>query len=44
MLAANADDDVRRATERQLEDAKYEVRLAARRYEAVDPQEAPGRA
>jgi hypothetical protein len=37
-LASNADDDVRRATERQLESAKYEARLAARRYEAVDPE------
>jgi DNA invertase Pin-like site-specific DNA recombinase len=37
-LVANADDDVRRATERQLEEAKYEARLAARRYEAVDPE------
>lgn len=37
-VVANADDDVRRAIERQLEDAKYEARLAARRYEAVDPE------
>lgn len=37
-LVANVDDDVRRATERQLEDAMYEARLAARRYEAVDPE------
>jgi DNA invertase Pin-like site-specific DNA recombinase len=37
-LVASADDDVCRATERQLEDAKYEARLAARRYEAVDPE------
>jgi hypothetical protein len=37
-LVANADDDVRRAIERQLENVKYEARLAARRYEAVDPE------
>lgn len=37
-LSANADDDVRRAVERQIEEAKYEARLAARRYEAVDPE------
>jgi DNA invertase Pin-like site-specific DNA recombinase len=36
-VAASDDDDASRATERQLEDAKYEARLAARRYEAVDP-------
>lgn len=32
-----ADDDVRQATRRELEEARYEASLAARRYEAVDP-------
>ena len=32
-----ADDDVRRATKRDLEHARYEASLASRRYEAVDP-------
>jgi hypothetical protein len=32
-----ADDDVRQATGRELEEARYEASLAARRYEAVDP-------
>ena len=31
------DDDVRKATRRELEEARYEASLAARRYEAVDP-------
>lgn len=35
--AARADADVRRAIERELEEARYDVTLAARRYEAVDP-------
>ncbi len=35
--AAHADDDVRQAVERELEEARYEATLAARRYEAVDP-------
>lgn len=35
--AAAADDDVRRALEGELEEARYEVTLAARRYDAVDP-------
>jgi DNA invertase Pin-like site-specific DNA recombinase len=34
---AHADDDAKAALTRELEDAKYEVTLAARRYEAVDP-------
>jgi hypothetical protein len=32
-----ADDDVKQATNRELEEARYEASLAARRYEAVDP-------
>ncbi len=32
-----ADDDVRQATRRDLEHARYEASLASRRYEAVDP-------
>ena len=32
-----ADDDIRHAMCRELEDARYEASLAARRYEAVDP-------
>lgn len=36
-LASKADDDVRQALCRELEQAQYEVTLAARRYEAVDP-------
>ncbi|MFQ5471944.1 MAG: recombinase family protein [Dehalococcoidia bacterium] len=32
-----ANDDVCRSVERELEDAKYEASLAARRHEAVDP-------
>lgn len=32
-----ADDDVRHATNRDLEHARYEASLASRRYEAVDP-------
>jgi DNA invertase Pin-like site-specific DNA recombinase len=32
-----ADDDVRQATKRDLENARYEASLASRRYEAVDP-------
>jgi hypothetical protein len=35
--AACADDDVRGALGRQLEEAKYEASLAARRHAAVDP-------
>jgi len=35
--AVRADDDVRQALGRQLEEAKYEVSLAARRHGAVDP-------
>ena len=35
--AARADDDVRHALRRQLEEATYEASLAARRHEAVDP-------
>lgn len=35
--AERADADVRRAVERELEEARYEVTLATRRYEAVDP-------
>jgi DNA invertase Pin-like site-specific DNA recombinase len=35
--ASRADDDVRQAHERELEEARYEVALAARRYEVVDP-------
>jgi DNA invertase Pin-like site-specific DNA recombinase len=33
----HADDDTKAALSRELEDARYEVTLAARRYEAVDP-------
>jgi DNA invertase Pin-like site-specific DNA recombinase len=32
-----ADDDVKQATNHELEEARYEASLAARRYEAVDP-------
>jgi DNA invertase Pin-like site-specific DNA recombinase len=35
--AAKADDDVRQALARELEEAKYEADLAGRRHEAVDP-------
>jgi DNA invertase Pin-like site-specific DNA recombinase len=35
--AAKADDDVRQALRHELEEARYEALLAARRYEAVDP-------
>jgi len=35
--AARADEDVRRAVARELEEARYESTLAARRYECVDP-------
>jgi len=35
--AANADYDVRQAVSHELEEARYEVALASRRYEAVDP-------
>jgi len=35
--AVRADNDVREALRRQLEEARYEATLAARRYEAVDP-------
>jgi DNA invertase Pin-like site-specific DNA recombinase len=35
--AAKADDDVREALSRELEEARYEADLAARRHEAVDP-------
>jgi DNA invertase Pin-like site-specific DNA recombinase len=35
--ARRADDDLRLALERELEDVRYEASLAARRYEAVDP-------
>src|SRR5439155_4535735 len=35
--AAQADTDVRQSMERELEQARYEASLAARRYEAVDP-------
>jgi DNA invertase Pin-like site-specific DNA recombinase len=35
---SRASDDIRRAVDRQLQDAKYEVQLARRRYEAVDPE------
>jgi Recombinase zinc beta ribbon domain len=35
--AAHADDDVRHALCRQLEEATYEASLAARRHQAVDP-------
>ncbi|MBV9945744.1 MAG: recombinase family protein [Myxococcales bacterium] len=35
--AAQANADVRRALEHELEEARYEATLASRRYEAVDP-------
>jgi DNA invertase Pin-like site-specific DNA recombinase len=35
--AVNADNEVRQAMGRELEEARYEASLAARRYEAVDP-------
>jgi hypothetical protein len=35
--AAQTDNDVRQSLERELEQANYEVTLASRRYEAVDP-------
>lgn len=35
--SARADDDMRRAIARELEEARYEASLAARRHEAVDP-------
>jgi hypothetical protein len=35
--AAKEDDDVRHALARELDEARYEADLAARRYEAVDP-------
>jgi DNA invertase Pin-like site-specific DNA recombinase len=35
--ASQADNDVRLALRRQLEEARYEASLAARRYEMVDP-------
>ena len=35
--SARADDDVRQALCRELEEARYEASLAARRYEVVDP-------
>jgi DNA invertase Pin-like site-specific DNA recombinase len=35
--AARADEDLRQAVVRELEEARYEVMLAARRYECVDP-------
>ena len=35
--AAQADDDVRQALSRELEEACYEASLAAKRYEVVDP-------
>jgi hypothetical protein len=34
---AKADDEVRQALSHELEEARYEASLAARRYEAVDP-------
>jgi hypothetical protein len=36
-LASQADDGVKLALQRELEHARYEASLAARRYEAVDP-------
>jgi hypothetical protein len=36
-LVIRADDDVRRATKRDLEHVRYEASLASRRYETVDP-------
>ncbi len=35
--AAQVDADVRQATQRELEEARYQASLAARRYEVVDP-------
>jgi DNA invertase Pin-like site-specific DNA recombinase len=35
--AMTADDDVRQAVRRELEEARYEASLAARRYDVVDP-------
>jgi len=35
--ATQTDNDVRQSIERELEQARYEASLAARRYEAVDP-------
>lgn len=35
--AARADEDLRQAVARELEEARYEATLAARRYECVDP-------
>ncbi len=35
--AARADEDLRQAVTRELEQARYEASLAARRYECVDP-------
>ncbi|HEY1966041.1 MAG TPA: recombinase family protein [Acidobacteriaceae bacterium] len=35
--AARADEDLRQAVTRELEEARYEATLAARRYECVDP-------
>jgi DNA invertase Pin-like site-specific DNA recombinase len=35
--AAKADDDIRQALSHELEEARYEALLAARRYEVVDP-------
>jgi DNA invertase Pin-like site-specific DNA recombinase len=35
--STTADDDIRQALRRELEEAKYEADLAARRHEAVDP-------
>jgi hypothetical protein len=35
--SVKADDDIRRAMCRELEEARYEASLASRRYEAVDP-------
>lgn len=35
--ATQADDEVQQAVARELEEARYEASLAARRYEAVDP-------
>ena len=35
--AVKADDDIRQALARELEEANYEADLAGRRHEAVDP-------
>lgn len=35
---AKADEDVRKAVERELEEARYDASLAARRHELVDPE------